>query len=163
MSDSDPPSSGLTEGSEPEVFEEEESSKSRTGRFQVQHRGGTRIEVGDPIKIGGPKPWMCAVKLVGHKRDDSEPEPTQTLLVRTGRGDTPEEAQREAIAHLTLVYGSPVAPPPMATIELKASQRPSALAKGQGQGSTPSVPPASGTVPSRPSFIDMLKGVFKKK
>ena len=155
MSDSDPPRS-----EPPEVFEEEESSKSRTGRFQVQHRGGTRIEVGDPIKIGGPKPWMCAVKLVGHKRDDTEPEPTQTLLVRTGRGETPEEAQREAIAHLTLVYGSPVAPPPMATIELKASQRPAELAKAQGGSS---IPPPSGTVPSRPSFIDMLKGVFKKK
>jgi hypothetical protein len=93
---------------------------------------------------------MCAVKLVGQKRDDlpkredGEPEPTQTLLVRTGRGDTPEEAQREAIAHLTLVYGSPVAPPPIATIELKASQRP------------PEPPP------SRPSFFEMLKGVFKK-
>lgn len=134
----------------PEVFEEEESSKSKTGRFHVQHRGGTRVEVGEPIRVGGPKPWMCAVKLVGQKRDDmpkredGEPEPTQTLLVRTGRGDTPEEAQREAIAHLTLVYGSPVAPPPIATIELKPSQRP------------PEPPP------SRPSFIDMLKGVFKK-
>src|SRR5580693_2271936 len=88
----------------PEVFEEEESSKSRTGRFHVQHRGGTRVEVGEPIRVGGVKPWMCAVKLVGQKRDDPEPEvePTQTLLVRTGRGDTPEEAQREAMANLTL-------------------------------------------------------------
>ena len=125
-----------------EVFEEEESSKSRTGRFNVPHRGGARIEVGEPIKVGGPKPWMCAVKLVGQKRDDSEPEPTQTLLVRTGRGATPEEAQREAIANLTTVYGSPVAPPPITTIEIKASQRPPA---------------------QRPSFIDMLKGVFGKK
>jgi hypothetical protein len=128
-----------------EVFEEEESSKSRTGRFHVPHRGGARIEVGEPIKVGGPKPWMCAVKLVGQKRDDSEPEPTQTLMVRTGRGTTPEEAQREAIANLTALYGSPVAPPPLATIQLKDSQRP---------------PPEP---PQRPSFIDMLKGVFAKK
>jgi hypothetical protein len=145
MSDSDPPQPPPP----PEVFEEEESSKSRTGRFHVQHRGGTRVEVGEPIRVGGSKPWMCAVKLVGQKRDDvTEPEPTQTLLVRTGRGETPEEAQREAIAHLTLVYGSPVAPPPITTIELKASQRP---------------PELQVEVPNRPSFIDMLKGVFKKK
>jgi hypothetical protein len=134
-----------------EVFEEEESSKSRTGRFHVQHRGGTRVEVGEPIRVGGVKPWMCAVKLVGQKRDDPEPEvePTQTLLVRTGRGDTPEEAQREAMANLTLVYGSPVNPPPHATIELKASQRPPELRPSQA--------------PTRPSFFDMLKGVFGKK
>ncbi|MGO8997187.1 MAG: hypothetical protein ACLQVI_28050 [Polyangiaceae bacterium] len=145
MPDSDPPRPGPAS----EVFEEEESSKSRTGRFHVQHRGGTRVEVGEPIKVGGPKPWMCAVKLVGQKRDDGEPEqpePTQTLLVRTGRGVTPEEAQREAIANLTLVYGSPISPPPLTTIELKESQRPPPLPK-------PS---------TRPSFIDMLKGVFKK-
>ena len=137
---------------EDEVFEEDESSKSRTGRFHVQHRGGTRVEVGDAIKVGGSKPWMCAVKLVGQKRDDSEPEPTQTLLVRTGRGATPEEAQREAIANLTLVYGSPLAPPPAATIEVKASQRPPSLP-----------PPRNSQAPSRPSFIEMLKGVFRKK
>jgi hypothetical protein len=146
--DSEPPDSA----SAPAVFEEEESSKSRTGRFEVQHRGGTRVEVGEPIRIGGPKPWLCAVKLVGQKRDDSDPEPTQTLLVRTGRGNSPEEAQREAIAHLTLVYGSPLAAPPSAKIELKASQRPPDPALASG-------PPP----PHRPSFIDMLKGVFKKK
>ena len=101
--------------------------------------------MGEPIKVGGPKPWMCAVKLVGQKRDDLEPEPTQTLLVRTGRGTTPEEAQREAIANLTALYGSPVAPPPLTTIQLKDSQRP-----------PPDPPP-------RPSFFDMLKGVFTKK
>src|SRR5512140_2270245 len=77
--------------------EYEEAPRSRTGRFHVQHRGGARVEVGDPIKVGGARPWMCAVKLVGHKRDDlpDGSEPTQTLLVRTGRGETPEEAQRD--------------------------------------------------------------------
>jgi hypothetical protein len=90
---------------------------------------------------------MCAVKLVGQKRDDEpEPEATQTLLVRTGRGDTPEEAQREAIAHLTLVYGNPLTAPVPATIELKESQR----------------PPATKVEAPRPSFFDMLKGIFKK-
>jgi hypothetical protein len=142
MADSDPPKPGPAS----EVFEEEEESKSRTGRFHVQHRGGTRIEVGDPIKVGGQKPWMCAVKLVGQKRDDSEPEPTQTLLVRTGRGETPEEAQRQAIQQLTLVYGNPLMAPTPATIELKESQR----------------PPPPKPVPLRPSMFDMLKGFFKK-
>jgi hypothetical protein len=139
MSDSEPPLADTAD-----VFEEE--PKSRTGRFHVQHRGGTRVEVGEPIKVGGSKPWMCAVKLVGQKRDDGEPEqpePTQTLLVRTGRGFTPEEAQREAIANLTLVYGSPISPPPHTTISMK-SERP---------------PPEP---PRRPSFIDMLKEVFRK-
>jgi hypothetical protein len=131
----------------------EEAPRSRTGRFHVQHRGGARVEVGDPIRVGGARPWMCAVKLVGQKRDDvpDGAEPTQTLLVRTGRGDTPEEAVRDALANLSLVYGSPVGPPPMPKIEIKASQRPPEPV------ARPSQPP-----PSRPSFFDMLKGVFKK-
>lgn len=121
-----------------------DSPKLRTGRFHLPHRGGTRVEVGEPILLGGPKPWMCAVKLVGQKRDDEpEPDATQTLLVRTGRGATPEEAQREAMAQLTLVYGSPVGPPPTPIISNKATDPP------------PKPPP-------RPSFIDMLKGLFKK-
>lgn len=144
---SEPPNSEPSSpGPASEVFDEEEP-KSRTGRFHVQHRGGTRVEVGEPIKVGGSKPWMCAVKLVGQKRDEIEPEqpePTQTLLVRTGRGATPEEAQREAIANLTLVYGSPISPPPHATIRVKVSERPAPQVK------------------QRPSFIDMLKGVFRK-
>ena len=109
-----------------EVFEEE--PKSKTGRFQFKHRGGTRIEVGEPIHVGGERPWMCAVKLVGQKRDvpdDPEmPEPTQTLLVRTGRGETADDARRDALAHVTLVYGSPVAPPPAALIMQKPSDPP---------------------------------------
>jgi len=109
-----------------EVFEEE--PKSRTGRFHVKHRGGTRVEVGEPVKVGGDRPWMCAVKLVGQKRDVPEdpehPEPTQTLLVRTGRGATPEDARRDALSQLTLVYGSPVEPPPSAVISQKPSDPP---------------------------------------
>jgi hypothetical protein len=143
MADSEPP--------DKDNALDEEEPKSRTGRFHVQHRGGTRIEVGDPIKVGGAKPWLCAVKLVGQKRDDSEPEPTQTLLVRTGRGDTPEEAQREAIAHLTLVYGNPLTPPTPPVIELKESQRPPKKPDSDGKQQA-----------ARPSFFDSLKGWFKK-
>lgn len=106
----------------------EEEPKSRTGRFHVQHRGGTRVEVGEPIKVGGDRPWLCAVKLVGQKRDVPEdpdyPEPTQTLLVRTGRGATAEDARRDALAQLTLVYGSPVEPFPAAVIRQKPSDPP---------------------------------------
>ncbi len=109
-----------------DVFEEE--PKSRTGRFHVKHRGGTRVEVGEPVKVGGDRPWMCAVKLVGQKRDVPEdpehPEPTQTLLVRTGRGVTPDDARRDALSQLTLVYGSPVEPPPAPIISQKPSDPP---------------------------------------
>lgn len=109
-----------------DLFEEE--PKSRTGRFHVKHRGGTRVEVGEPVNVGGDRPWMCAVKLVGQKRDmpdDPEhPDPTQTLLVRTGRGATPEDARRDALAQLTLVYGSPVEPPPSPVISQKPSDPP---------------------------------------
>jgi hypothetical protein len=110
--------------------EDHEEPRSPTGRFHVQHRGGTRVEVGEPVLVGGERPWMCAVKLVGQKRDvpdDPEtPEQTQTLLVRTGRGVTSEDARRDALANLTLVYGSPVAPPPAAIITQKPSDPPPA-------------------------------------
>jgi hypothetical protein len=123
----DAPASPRTRtASQPDPLEEE--PKSRTGRFHVQHRGGTRVEVGEPIRVGGERPWMCAVKLVGRKRDEprshEDPEPTQTLLVRTGRGATAEDARRDALAQLTLVYGSPVEPPPSPVISQKPSDPP---------------------------------------
>jgi hypothetical protein len=121
----------------------EEEPKSRTGRFHVPHRGGTRVEVGEPIHVGGERPWMCAVKLVGRKRDMPEdpdhPEPTQTLLVRTGRGATAEDARRDALAHLTLVYGSPVEPPPSPVILEKPSDPPPP--PGRRAADVPTVPP----------------------
>jgi hypothetical protein len=107
--------------------------KPARGRFKVQHRGGTRVEVGEPVRIGGDLPWMCAVKLVGRKTDDPEDgEPTQTLLVRTGRGATPEDAQRDAMAQLTLVYGSPVEPPPVPVISQKPSDPPPPIGRARG-------------------------------
>jgi hypothetical protein len=109
-----------------EEEDDEESPKSRTGRFSVQHRGGTRVEVSEPIHTGGTAPWMCAVKLVGHKGPELDSDATQTLLVRTGRGATPEEAQRNAMAQLTLVYGSPVDPPPSPTISQMKTDPPAA-------------------------------------
>ncbi len=129
--DDDPPPRSAPEAAPPsgragsDPGDVEEGPKSRTGRFHVPHRGGTRVEVGEPINVGGERPWMCAVKLVGRKRDPTEdPEPTQTLLVRTGRGATSEDARRDALAQLTLVYGSPVEPPPAPVIVQKPSDPP---------------------------------------
>jgi hypothetical protein len=95
------------------------------GRFHVPHRDGARVEVGEPIRVGGDRPWMVAVKLVGRGRD-GPPEPTHTLLVRTGRGQSPDDARRAALAQLTLVYGSPVEPPPVPIISQKPSDPPAA-------------------------------------
>jgi hypothetical protein len=95
--------------------------------------------VSEPIELpeaeARGKPWMCVVKLLG--RDDQAPRPddglgdhelTQTLLVRTGRGTTPEEAQANALNQLSVVYGSPTAPPPPVIITKKASEPPPAQA-----------------------------------
>lgn len=135
--------------SQPEGTEEE--PRHRTGRFHVQHRGGTRVEVGEPIRVGGDKPWLCAVKLVGQKRDVPEdpdqPDPTQTLLVRTGRGLTADDARRDALSQLTLVYGSPVEPPPSAVIMQKPSDPP---------------PPAADTVRPPPAAPGWWARMFKR-
>jgi hypothetical protein len=142
----------------------EEEPKARTGRFHVPHRGGTRVEVGEPINVGGDRPWMCAVKLVGRKRDLPEDpeylEPTQTLLVRTGRGASAEDARRDALAQLTLVYGSPVEPPPAPVIMQKPSDPPPPL--GPGAADIPAVPPQRGVGDRRGWFarlVARLRGV----
>ena len=130
--------------------------RSRGQRFQVPHRDGTRVEVGEAIHVGGERPWMCAVKLVGQRRELQEdgrhgaledligdhgdpPEPTQTLLVRTGRGATAEDARRDALGQLTLVYGSPVEPPPAAVILQKPSDPPPPLPPPDGEDEPPPV------------------------
>jgi hypothetical protein len=115
--------------------------------LDLPHRGGTRVQVGTPIHVGGEKPWMCAVKLMGPSREltkgaDLEEEPTQTLLLRTGRGASPEEAQRNALAQLTHVYGHPGEPAPQAVILQKQTD--------------PPPPPA---VPRR-SWLQRLVGLF---
>jgi hypothetical protein len=137
---------GMNENDEED---DEESPKSRTGRFSIQHRGGTRVEVSEPIHIGGETPWMCAVKLVGHKGPELDSDQTQTLLVRTGRGATPEEAQRNAMGQLTLVYGSPVDPPPSPMISQMKTDPP-------GPPSTPPPPPPDPD--KRPSLLQRLFG-----
>jgi hypothetical protein len=100
--------------------------RSGGGAFHVEHRGGTRVEIAEPVHVGGARPWMCAVKLVG-RGQTGEPvdgEATHTLLLRMGRGATPEDARRDGLAQLTLVYGSPVEPPPSTLILQKKSDPP---------------------------------------
>jgi hypothetical protein len=127
--DDDPESPSLGEG-----------ERERSTRFHVAHRGGARIEVGEPVHVGGNQPWMCAVKLVGRRREEPvDGDATQTLLVRMGRGATAEDARRNALAQLTLVYGSPVEPPPNPVITQKASVPPIPLpAPNAGQSPRPS-------------------------
>jgi hypothetical protein len=104
--------------------DESNGSTTKTGRFTVAHRGGARVEFGQPIHVGGEKPWLCAVKLMGKNGQNPDADATQTLLIRSGRGSTPEEAQRAAMAQITVVYGSPVEPPPQTKIVRLASDPP---------------------------------------
>jgi hypothetical protein len=103
---------------------DENEPPSRTGRFHLAHRGGSRVEVGEPIHVGGDKPWLCAVKLLGRDEQESDGEATQTLFVRSGRGATADEARRNALAALSLVVGSPVGPPPEPRISRKVTDPP---------------------------------------
>lgn len=138
-------------------FDDDEGPKSRTGRFTLTHRGNTRVEVGEPIHVGGARPWLCTVKLLGRNVGKPDPEATQTLLVRTGRGTTPEEAQRDAMAQLTLVYGTPVGPPPSTRIsqlsmaDTTSDENEVAEIQPTSDGSTSRntpVPAVSGTTPA---------------
>ena len=118
------------------------------GTMDLPHRDGTRVMVGTPIHVGGEKPWMCAVQLMGKKktlpRGALEEELTQTLLLRTGRGGSPEEAQRAALAELKHFYGSPNEPIPQPLILHKQAE--------------PPPPPA--VAPKR-GLLGWLAGLFK--
>jgi hypothetical protein len=109
-----------------QAFEEEPPS-SRTGRFSLWHRGGTRVEVSDPKPVagGGSRAWLCIATLRGRQSDEpQDAEPTHTILIRTGRGGSPEEAQRDALVQLSLVYGTPVGPAPSTRICNKPEEDP---------------------------------------
>jgi hypothetical protein len=119
LSDDFPPGAGAGDG-------RDGRAGARGGaRFHVPHRDGARVEVGEPIYVGGgrggDRPWMCVVKLLGHNREDPSDGAAHTLLVRTATGETPDDARREALAQLSQVYGSPVEPPPMPVISHKPS------------------------------------------
>jgi hypothetical protein len=113
-----------------------EPPRASGGAFQVAHRGGTRVEIAEPVHVGGDRPWMCAVKLVGRggPGEPVEGEPTHTMLLRMGRGATPDDARRDGLAQLTLVYGSPVEPPPAPRIVNKKSDPPAPPDPAEGQG-----------------------------
>ena len=117
----------------PEPKPVEHKTEHKTGRYSMLYRDGARVEVGDPVQTSeglADRQWLCAAKLIGPKKDrppayeDLDMEGTQTLLVRTGRGSTPEEAQRDALNQLALVYGTPNAPPPAVVITKKPSEPP---------------------------------------
>lgn len=131
---------------------DEEAPRSKTGRFMLTHRGGGRVEVGEPIFVGGDNPWLCAVKLLGREDPEVEGEPTQTLMVRSGRGATPEEAQRAALAALSLVYGTPVGPAPSTRISKLPSVPPP----------PPAAPPHVEEEPAE-SKSGWLRRMFKKR
>jgi hypothetical protein len=94
------------------------------------------MQVGEPVlvddKSDDPQ-WLCVAKLV-EPRDkcasDGSPlaETTRTILMRTGRGRTPEEARKDAVARLRLVVGTPSRPAPAPLITRKASDPPSPVA-----------------------------------
>jgi hypothetical protein len=121
--------------------------------MDLPHRDGTRVMVGTPIHVGGEKPWMCAVKLMGKKKalprgEALEEELTQTLLLRTARGVSPEEAQRAALAELKHFYGSPNEPIPQPLILHKQSEEPAPR------------PPAAAVAPKR-GLLGWLAGLFR--
>ena len=109
-------------------------------------------EVGDPIKVGGSKPWLCAVKLVGaearRQRARAHPDAPRAYGARRYAGGG--AARGDRAPHAGLRQSS--APPTPPVIELKESQRPP---KGKPE-SEPNQQAA------RPSLFDLLKGWFKK-
>jgi hypothetical protein len=106
----------------------------------IPFRGGTRIVIGVPTQApNDPKVWRCVGKIIGHRTglpwagEDGEEEPTHTVLLRSGRGSTPEAAEEDVLRQLRFVYGesrvspliaerrsnappAPVAPPPTAAV-----------------------------------------------
>ncbi|MBI4955289.1 MAG: hypothetical protein HY908_24915 [Myxococcales bacterium] len=99
-----------------------------TGPRVVPTPHGSHVELGEPVWVGGALPWACPAKLVGRDKrlpslhfddeDSSEaappqvaepeaPESTHTLLLRTGRGRTPDEARRDAVRRVEEPLGKP--------------------------------------------------------
>ena len=140
---------------------DEQEPPSQTGRFHLPHRDGARVEVGEPVHVGGDKPWLCAVKLLG--RDEAtDVEATQTLFIRSGRGGTPEEARRNALQQMSLVMGSPVGPAPEARISRKVSDPPPSTARRREAQNAATIPPV-GNTPLPRETGSWLSKLFGKK
>lgn len=70
---------------------------------------GSRVEVSEPFEIGEEE-WACVAKLVGREHDlpwlgeeprsEEDHEVTHTLFMAKGRGASPEEAVRDAMAQV---------------------------------------------------------------
>ena len=144
---------------------DEHEPPSQTGRFHLPHRDGARVEVGEPVHVGGASPWLCAVKLLG--RDEAtDAEATQTLFIRSGRGATPEEARRSALQQLSLVMGSPVGPAPEARISRKVTDPPPSSARPRASATAATIPPVSQTPRQSPIARETgswLSKLFGKK
>ncbi len=109
-----------------EATDDPPATGSAPAPLDLPHRADTRVQVGTPIHVGGERPWLCAVKLMGRRRETNgrDEEPTQTLFLRTARGTSPEEAQRAALALMTHVVGRPGEPVPEPIIQQKPSDPP---------------------------------------
>lgn len=74
---------------------------------------GTTILVGDPIHVGGARPWVCIGKVRMRFRGNAEelaagePEPSETAFIRTGFGNSAAESKRDVVAQLSRTYGPP--------------------------------------------------------
>jgi hypothetical protein len=97
------------------------SSDSRGAQAVVQPvRREMRVVLGAPVRVDGR--WLCPGKVIGRTStlpfigddpdEEPEEEPTHTLLMVTGAGDSPEAAQRDAEKRLKHMAGSHLPPPP---------------------------------------------------
>jgi hypothetical protein len=75
---------------------------------------GTTILIGDPIHVGGARPWVCIGKVRMRFRGTpeeqvaaGEPDPSETAFIRTGFGNSAAESKRDVVAQLSRTYGPP--------------------------------------------------------
>lgn len=71
------------------------------------------IIIGEPIRVGGARPWVCIgkvrmpVRAPTEELATGEPDPSETALIRTGFGSSAAESKRDVVAQLSRTYGSP--------------------------------------------------------
>ena len=71
------------------------------------------IFIGDPIHVGGARPWVCIgkvrIRLRGATEElaPGEPDPSETATIRTGFGSSAAESKRDVVSQLARTYGPP--------------------------------------------------------
>ena len=71
------------------------------------------IIIGDPIHVGGARPWVCIGKVRMRLRGTAEepapgePDPLETATIRTGFGSSAAESKRDVVSQLSRTYGPP--------------------------------------------------------